>query len=120
MELNKLKIFELFCIKEVENLCTYLLRDQIVTTDIMALYFYLYDSLDQHSFIQYHFEACFFFTRTSVLVFTLRVDHARACNVSLLTILTIFLSLATMSQVGDLMTPPEPWNAPLYPLRKIW
>ena len=52
MELNKLKIFELFCIKEVENLCTYLLRDQIVTTDIMALYFYLYYSLDQHSFIQ--------------------------------------------------------------------
>ena len=23
MELNKLKIFQLFCIKEVENLCTY-------------------------------------------------------------------------------------------------
>lgn len=58
----------------------------------MGLYFYFYQSLDQHSFIQQHFEACFCFTRTYIIMFytTCRSRQSMYYNMSSLSFLKSF------------------------------
>lgn len=71
-ELNRL--FKLFCTKQMENLFTYVLRDWYNWVfDFIPLYFYLNESLDQHSFNEQRFEAYFRFTQTNLSTHSLHL-----------------------------------------------